>query len=118
MQEVHDCLRSGWAGTGPKVKRFEQEFADYVGARRAVAVSFCTAALHLSMIAANVRPGDEVVTTPLTFVATARGHHKEKTLTEPHLGSRSCCFTNAAAVGKQNPEPGSRSDFAMPRLSA
>jgi dTDP-4-amino-4,6-dideoxygalactose transaminase len=53
------------------VKRFEEAFAAYVGARHAVAVNSCTAALHLSLIAAGIGPGDEVVTTPLTFCATA-----------------------------------------------
>lgn len=71
IDEAIGCLRGGWAGTGPKVSQFEAAFADYVGARHAVAVSSCTAALHLSMIAADVGTGDEVITTPMTFVATA-----------------------------------------------
>jgi dTDP-4-amino-4,6-dideoxygalactose transaminase len=64
-------LESGWLSTGPRVAAFEEAFAEYVGARHAVAVNSCTAALHLSLIAAGVGPGDEVVTTPLTFCATA-----------------------------------------------
>jgi dTDP-4-amino-4,6-dideoxygalactose transaminase len=68
--EVLDCLETGWLGTGPKVARFEREFRDYKQARHAVAVNSCTAALHLSMLAARVGPGDEVITTPLTFCAT------------------------------------------------
>lgn len=69
--EVVDSMRSGWLGTGPKVARFEELFRDYTGARHAVAVNSCTAALHLSLLASGVGPGDEVVTTPMTFVATA-----------------------------------------------
>ena len=71
IAEVSDTLRSGWIGTGPKVKAFEQQFAEYVGTRHAVAVGSCTAALHLSLIVAGIGPGDEVITTPLTFCATA-----------------------------------------------
>jgi dTDP-4-amino-4,6-dideoxygalactose transaminase len=64
-------LRSGWLSTGPRVQEFERAFAEFVGARHAVAVNSCTAALHLSLLAAGVGPGDEVITTPLTFCATA-----------------------------------------------
>ncbi len=64
-------MRSGWIGTGPEVAAFEEEFAAAVGARHAVAVSSCTAALHLALLGAGVGPGDEVVTPTLTFVATA-----------------------------------------------
>lgn len=70
IAEVVDSLRSGWLGTGPKVSRFEADFAAYEGARHAVAVSSCTAALHLSMLALGLRAGDEVITTALTFAAT------------------------------------------------
>jgi dTDP-4-amino-4,6-dideoxygalactose transaminase len=70
-REVLDALRSGWITTGPKVKRFEQEFAAYVGARNAHAVAHCTGALHLSLFAIGIGPGDEVITTPFTFTATA-----------------------------------------------
>ncbi|WP_416201854.1 DegT/DnrJ/EryC1/StrS family aminotransferase [Thermoflexus sp.] len=71
IAEVVDTLRSGWIGMGPKTARFEQLFRDYVGSRHAVAVSSGTAALHLSLIACGIGPGDEVITTPLTFPATA-----------------------------------------------
>ena len=71
IDEVVDTLRSGWLGTGPKTKRFEQEFAEYVGCEHAVATNSCTAALHLALAGLGVGPGDEVITTPLTFVATA-----------------------------------------------
>ena len=66
LGEVMAVLRSGWLTTGPRVERFEREFAAYVGARYALAVNSCTAALHLSLLAAGIGPGDEVVTTPLT----------------------------------------------------
>ncbi len=70
IEEVIASLKSGWLGTGPKVARFEADFAAYKGTAHAVAVSSCTAALHLSMLAAGLGPGDEVITTPLTFSAT------------------------------------------------
>ena len=67
IAEVVDTLRSDWITTGPKVKRFEQSFAEAVGAPDALAVSSCTAALHLSLLALGIGPGDAVITTPLTF---------------------------------------------------
>jgi dTDP-4-amino-4,6-dideoxygalactose transaminase len=70
IQEIVKSIRSGWITTGPLTKSFEESFCNYVGARHAVAVSSCTAALHLSLLAAGVEPGDEVITTPYTFVAT------------------------------------------------
>ena len=71
FDEVIRVLRSGWLSTGPRVHRFEQAFADYVGVKHAIALNSCTAGLHLSLLAAGVGPGDEVVTTPMTFCATA-----------------------------------------------
>ncbi len=71
IAEVVATLRSGWIGTGPKVGLFEQAFREYVGAECAVAVNSCTAALHLSLLVSRVGPGDEVITTPMTFCATA-----------------------------------------------
>ena len=71
IAEVVDTLRSGWITTGPKTARFEQEFARYLGAPGALAVNSCTAALHTALLTAGVGAGDEVVTTPLTFAATA-----------------------------------------------
>ena len=70
IQEVVASMKSGWLGTGPKVARFEQDFATYKGIQHAVAVNSCTAALHLGMIAAGLKNGDEVITTPMTFCAT------------------------------------------------
>src|SRR5260370_18374665 len=69
-REILDSLEAGWLGTGPKVARLEREFRDYAEAGHAGAVNSCTAALHLSMLAAGIGPGDEVITTPLTFFAT------------------------------------------------
>jgi dTDP-4-amino-4,6-dideoxygalactose transaminase len=71
IDEVVDSMRTGWIGTGPKVARFERDFAEYVGAARAVALNSCTAGLHLALEVLDLQPGDEVITTPLTFVATA-----------------------------------------------
>ena len=67
---VREVILSGWMGTGPKSKLFEDRFKAYVGREHAVAVNSCTAALFLSLHALNLKPGDEVITTPLTFAAT------------------------------------------------
>ncbi len=71
IAEVVDSLRSGWVTTGPKVKRFETDFAEYVGAKHAIAVNSCTAALHIALTALGVGPGDEVIVPTLTFCSTA-----------------------------------------------
>ena len=71
IQEVVDTLRSGWLGTGPRCERFEESFRQYIGCRHAIALNSCTAGLELALEAAGVGPGDEVITTPLTFCATA-----------------------------------------------
>src|SRR5271154_7537784 len=70
IAEVVSTLRSGWLTTGVRTAQFEKEFRNYVGTRHAQAVSSCTAALHLALAALNIGPGDEVITTPLTFCAT------------------------------------------------
>jgi dTDP-4-amino-4,6-dideoxygalactose transaminase len=70
IAEVVATLESGWITTGPRVERFAAEFAEYVGARFAVPVSSATAGLHVALLAHGIGPGDEVVTTPMTFVAT------------------------------------------------
>ena len=70
IAEVVDPLRSGWLGTGPKVARFEERFRQYIGCDYALAVNSCTAGLHLAMLVAELKPGDEVITTPMTFAAT------------------------------------------------
>src|SRR6266403_1049723 len=64
-------ILSGWITQGPEVAAFEREFADCVGVLHACAVSSCTTALHLALLAAGVRPGDEVITASHSFIATA-----------------------------------------------
>jgi dTDP-4-amino-4,6-dideoxygalactose transaminase len=71
VQNVLDCLRSGWLTMGPRTRQFEEEFAEFTGAPHAVAVSSCTAALHLSCIAAGLGPGDEAIVAGMSFVSTA-----------------------------------------------
>ncbi len=70
IEAVVDTLRSGWLTTGPKVRQFEQAFASYLGAESALALNSCTAGLHLALAALGVGPGDEVITTPLTFCSS------------------------------------------------
>jgi perosamine synthetase len=70
-EAVIEVLRSGWVSQGPRVAEFERQFAEYVGAAHAVAVSSCTTALHLALVAAGVKPGDEVICPSLSFIATA-----------------------------------------------
>ena len=67
---VVDSLRRRWIGTGPKVSEFEKSFSEYKGSPNAVAVNSCTAALHLSILSLGIGPGDEVITSPMTFCAT------------------------------------------------
>ena len=71
IAEVVDSLKSDWITTGPKMKIFENNFKEYSGSKHAVAVNSGTAALHISTSAIGIKPGDEVITTPLTFVASA-----------------------------------------------
>lgn len=72
IAEVVDSLRSGWLTTGPKAKRFERDFAEFLGGGlEAIAVNSATAGLHLALEAVGIGPGDEVITTPYTFTATA-----------------------------------------------
>jgi dTDP-4-amino-4,6-dideoxygalactose transaminase len=70
IDEVVASMRAAWLGTGPKVARFEAAFNSYVGGEHAAAVNSCTAALHLSLLAAGLGPGDEVIAPALTFAAT------------------------------------------------
>lgn len=70
IEEVVRCLRSGWITTGPITARFEKDFAAYVGATHALAVSSATAGLHLAMVALGLERGDEVITSPMTWPAT------------------------------------------------
>lgn len=71
IEEVTDTLRSGWITTGPKTRQFEAAFRTRVDASEALGLSSCTAGLHLALLASGVRPGDEVITTPMTFCACA-----------------------------------------------
>ncbi len=70
INEVVDSLKSGWITTGPKVKRFEDAFKAYVGAPYAVPLSSATAGLHLTLLALDIKEGDEIITTPMTFAST------------------------------------------------
>jgi dTDP-4-amino-4,6-dideoxygalactose transaminase len=71
IQEVIKCLESGWLATGPRVAQFEEELSRYCGAAHALAVTSATGGLWMAMKALGVGPGDEVITTPMTFAATA-----------------------------------------------
>ena len=71
INAVVDILKSDYLTQGPKIGKFESTFADYIGSKYAVAVSNGTAALHLSALALNIEPGDKVITTPISFAATA-----------------------------------------------
>ena len=108
IQEVVETLRSGWPGTGPRVARFEEDFRSYIGCKHAVALNSCTAGLHLSMIALGVKPGDEVITTPLTFVATVNSivhvgaRPVIRRLRSPDAEHRPC----ARSPGRSRPAPG------------
>jgi dTDP-4-amino-4,6-dideoxygalactose transaminase len=68
---VIDTLRSSWLSKGPKTAEFETKFAEYVGARHAIGMNSCTSALHIALVSRGIGAGDEVITTPLTFAATA-----------------------------------------------
>lgn len=70
IEEVIDTLRSDWITTGPKTRRFEEAFADYLGAPAALGLNSCTAALHTALVALGCGPADEVITTPMTFAAS------------------------------------------------
>src|SRR5512140_1586092 len=70
IDEVVACLKSGWITTGPRVKQFEDDLKAYCGAPHALALSSATAGLHLVLAALELKPGDEVITTPMTFAAT------------------------------------------------
>jgi dTDP-4-amino-4,6-dideoxygalactose transaminase len=71
LQQVAEALQNGWLTTGPKTKQFEKEFADRVNTKHAIALNSCTAAMHLALEAIGLQPGDEVITSPYTFAATA-----------------------------------------------
>jgi dTDP-4-amino-4,6-dideoxygalactose transaminase len=70
-KEVLETLRSGWLTTGARTHEFERRFADYIGCKHAIGLNSCTAGLHLSLVSLGIGPGDEVITSPITFAATA-----------------------------------------------
>ena len=71
VDAVGAAVRSGWWAKGPRTIEFEKRFAEYVGAKHCIGLNSCTAALHLALAAKNIGPGDEVITTPLTFASSA-----------------------------------------------
>jgi len=71
IEETSDTLRSGWLAKGPKTIEFEKKFAQFVGASYAIGMNSCTAALHIALLSEGIGPEDEVITSPMTFVATA-----------------------------------------------
>lgn len=80
INEVIDTLKSDWITTGPKTHKFEELFKEYIGCKHAIALNSCTAGLHLSLVAIGIQEGDEVITSPFTFAATANVivHQKAK----------------------------------------
>ena len=71
INAIGEVLKSGWIGLGPKTKEFERKFAEYVGAKYAIATNSCSGALHLALDAIGATKGDEIITTPMTFVSTS-----------------------------------------------
>ncbi|MCX8043578.1 MAG: DegT/DnrJ/EryC1/StrS family aminotransferase [Desulfobacterota bacterium] len=108
IQEVVACLRSGWISTGPRVGTFQEMFRNYIGTRHALAVHSCTAGLHLAMLAAGMGPGDDVITTPLTFAATANAI--------VHTGARPV-FVDIE-LPSMNIDPGAIEEKITPRTKA
>ncbi|MCD6328243.1 DegT/DnrJ/EryC1/StrS family aminotransferase [bacterium] len=82
LNEIEDSFKSGWLTTGPKTGLFEKRFAEYLGAEHVLGLNSCTAGLHLGLVALGIGPGDEVITTPLTFPSTANviEHQHAKTV--------------------------------------
>lgn len=80
IDEIVDTLKSGWLGTGPKTHQFEADFAHYTHAQHAIGLNSCTAGMHLALDLLNLQPDDEVITTAMTFVATANVivHHNAR----------------------------------------
>ena len=95
IREVEATLKSGWLTTGPRTARFEGEFKTYVGATHALAVNSATAGLHLALVALGIGPGDEIITTPITFCSTVH--------TILHAGARPV-LVDVAADGNIDPD--------------
>lgn len=108
IEEVLDTLRSGWIGSGPKVTQFETSFSELIDARYAIAVNSCTAALHLALIIAGIGEGDEVITSPLTFAATAN--------VIIHVGAKPVFVDVELAT--QNIDPAKIADAVTPKTRA
>lgn len=96
IQEVVETLRSGWLSSGPRCRKFEQLFCEYIGCEYAIALNSCTAGLELALEVLGVGPGDEVITTPLTFCATAN--------VIVHRGARPVFVDVARETGNIDPE--------------
>lgn len=71
IKEITDVIKSNWIGYGSKSIEFEKRINEYIGAKDGMALSSCTAALHLALVLNNVKPGDEIITTSFTFAATS-----------------------------------------------
>ncbi len=80
IDEIIDTLESSWIGTGPKTMSFEKEFSKYVGAKNAIGLNSCTAGLHIALDLLDLKEGDEIITTPMTFASTVNviEHHNAK----------------------------------------
>jgi dTDP-4-amino-4,6-dideoxygalactose transaminase len=131
IQEVVETLHSGWLSTGPRCKQFEQLFREYIGCNHAIALNSCTAGLELALEVLGIGPGDEVITTPLTFCATAnvivhRGakpvfvdvdretgnidpeqvakavRHRTKAILLVHLYGRPCAMDELMAIAREH----------------
>jgi UDP-4-amino-4-deoxy-L-arabinose-oxoglutarate aminotransferase len=105
IQDVAAVLRSVFLTTGPKSAAFEKAFAEYLGVKDVVTVSSCTSGLFLSLAAMDLKPGDEVVTTPLTFIATANAvlHHGATPVfvdVEPDTGNIDAALVPGAITGQ------------------
>ena len=105
IAEVVETLRSGWITTGPKAKRFEEAFAAYLNAPGALALNSCTAGLHTALLASDIGPGSEVVTTTMTFVASVNviehvGAHPVLVDVEPDTLNLDPAKVEAALTGR------------------
>jgi len=90
IEAVVEALRSDWLTTGPKVGEFEEAFAAWIGVKHAISFSSGTAALHAAAFAAGLGPGDEAITTPLTFAACVRRCSRRYTQPGSRGGGGAC----------------------------
>jgi dTDP-4-amino-4,6-dideoxygalactose transaminase len=97
VDAVVETLRSGWLAPGPRVRRFEEDFAAFTGAKHAIALDSATAGMHLALIASGIGSGDEVITTPMTFAATVNvAIHAGATPVLADIGIDDYCIDPAA----------------------